>query len=79
MIIKKICNLLNAKRKLKLVLYNKKLTKILNLSPIDYMKLSIIYIIEDKNGKRREYDSYSDELIYEGEYLNNKRNGNGKE
>ena len=78
-IIKKIFNLLNAKRKLKTVLYNKRLKKCLNLTPIDYMKLSVIYIIEDKKGKRREYDSYSDELIYEGECLNNKRNGIGKE
>ena len=78
-IIKKIFNLLNAKRKLKIVLYNKRLKKCLNLTPIDYMKLSVIYIIEDKKGKRREYDSYSDELIYEGECLNNKRNGIGKE
>ena len=78
-IIKKIYNLLNSKTKLKIVLYNTKLTKILNLTPIDYMKLSAIFIVEDKNGKRREYDSYSDELIYEGECLNNKRNGIGKE
>ena len=36
-----------------------------------------IYIIQDKNGKTKEY--YNGYLIYEGEYLNDKRNGKGKE
>ena len=35
-------------------------------------------MIIDKDGKGKEYDR-DDELIYEGEYLNGKRNGKGKE
>ena len=35
------------------------------------------YIIQDKNGKTKEY--YNGLLSYEGEYLNDKRNGKGKE
>ena len=30
-------------------------------------------------GKGKEYDEYDGELIFEGEYLNGKRNGKGKE
>ena len=33
----------------------------------------------ESNGIGKEYNSYSDKLIYEGEYLNGKRNGKGKE
>ena len=33
----------------------------------------------ERNGKGKEYNKYSDELVFEGEYLNGKRNGKGKE
>ena len=39
---------------------------------------NLIYELIKGNGKVREYNSKS-ELIYEGEYLNGKRNGKGKE
>ena len=36
-------------------------------------------ILEDNNKKGKEYDRYKNILIYEGEYLNGKRNGKDKE
>ena len=36
------------------------------------------YIIYE-NGKGKEYNGYSDKLLFEGGYLNGKRNGKGKE
>ena len=38
----------------------------------------MIYEYNNLNGQGKEYDSY-DKLIFEGEYLNGKRNGKGKE
>ena len=37
------------------------------------------YIIYESDRKGKEYNSYDDELKYEGEYLNGERNGKGKE
>ena len=37
------------------------------------------YIKSEEDGKVREYNIYNDQLIYEGEFSNGKRNGNGKE
>ena len=37
-----------------------------------------IYIYET-NGIGKEYNSYNDELLFEGEYKNGERNGKGKE
>ena len=38
-----------------------------------------MYIIYEENNQGKEYDCYSDKLIFKGEYLNGKRNGKGKE
>ena len=40
---------------------------------------NIIYHLRDGNGFVKEYDCYSNKLLFEGEYLNGKRNGKGKE
>ena len=37
------------------------------------------YIIYETKTKGKKYDRYIDELIFEGEYLNGKRHGKGKE
>ena len=65
--------------KLKLIKYNKKLQKRMNINLLDYRKLSERYIIYEIKGKGKEYDSYDNNLIYEGEFLNGERNGKGKE
>ena len=65
---------------MKIVRYNKKYLKILNLNLLDYKVYSGKYIIDtEKKGKKKEYDGEDDTLIYEGEYLNGKRNGKGIE
>ena len=68
-------------RKLKLVKYNKNLQNILNLNLINYKRQSGRYIIYEKDQKNigREFDSYTNEILFKGEYLNGERNGKGKE
>jgi len=66
-------------RKLQIISHNKHLIKLLNINIIDFRRLSKRYIIFEKNGKVKIYNSSSDELIFEGEYLNGKKNGKGKE
>ena len=66
-------------RKLKLIRYNKKLQKENDINIINYIYFSKRYLIIEPNGKGKEYDGYSDNLLFEGEYLNGKRNGKGIE
>ena len=46
---------------------------------INYMYFSGRYIIYESNGIVKEYYGYNCDLLFEGEYLNGKRNGKGKE
>ena len=78
-IIKKIFYHVDYTTKILLVVYNKILHNILNISITDIRRLSGRYIIGERNGKGKEYKSYNEQLIFEGEYLNWKRNGKGKE
>ena len=64
---------------LKLINYNKKLQSILDINLINYRRYAKTYIIYEDNKRGKEYNSYNDNLIFEGEYLNGKRNGKGKE
>jgi len=72
-------NNLYEERKMKLIIYNKRIQNILNISIMDYKLLSGRYIVLEENSKGKEYYLNNDSLIYEGEYLNLKRNGIGKE
>ena len=65
------------KQKLKLVRYNKSLQKSLHFSINNYMYFQGKCKEYGSYGKGKEYD-YGN-LIFEGEYLNGKRNGKGKE
>ena len=69
------------KQKLKLVKYNKSLQKIIDLSLFNYRHFLGRYIIYESKLKKygKEYNGYDDGLIYKGEYLNEKKNGKGKE
>ena len=69
---------INDRRKLNIVLYNKKIQNKLNINIIDVRYYSGKYKINGINGKGKEYTLF-DDLIFEGEYLNGKRNGKGKE
>ena len=73
-----IFTFINDNRKFKIVLYNKNMQKILGLTILDFRRISGKYIIGDPNKEGKEYN-YKGELLFEGEYLNGKRNGKGKE
>ena len=36
-------------------------------------------VIQEENGKAKEINIFDDSLLFEGEYLNGKRNGKGRE
>ena len=77
--IKRILTLVDEKNKLDIIKYNKYMQNILDISLINYKFFSKRYIIYEKDGKGKEYDKYSDKLLFEGEYINGKRNGKGIE
>ena len=77
--VKLIFSFMIEENKLKIVNYNKNLQKILDISLINYRLYTNKYIIHEKNNIAKEYDIYTNNLIYEGEYLKGKRNGKGKE
>ena len=62
-----------------MVRFNKTLQKKLNINLINYRIFSGKYIVYEKGGIVKEYNSYNDGLMFEGEYKNGKRNGKGKE
>ena len=70
---------LDLKIKLKVIKYNKKLKKQIDIKLINYKVYSGKYIVYETNIKGKEYDAYDDNLLFEGEYLNGERNGKGKE
>ena len=78
-IAKKILSHLIIKKKLELIKYNKKFSQSFGYTIDDYKKLCKRYIVFGKNGKGEEYIMNSRILIFEGEYLNKKRHGKGKE
>ena len=78
-ILKKIFSFLFQETKLKFVEANKKMMNILNINLLDYQLLSGKYLIGERNGKGKEYNSYNDKLLFEGEYIDYKRFGYGKE
>ena len=78
-IIKYIFSFINIKQKLNLIIYNKQLQKIIGVDIEDYKETSGKFKILEKNGKGREYILNTKILKFEGEYLNGKRNGEGKE
>ena len=73
--------ILDEKRKLEIIKYNKSLQNNMNISLINYKIFSGKYILLETNrkGKEYKYNYFGDILVYEGEYLNGKRNGKGKE
>ena len=73
-----IFNYMDNTRKLKTVVYNKKIQQKLGLNLIDYRRLSGRYK-EEEDGKIIIYNSYNDWVLFEGQYSNGKRNGEGKE
>ena len=70
--------LLGDKIKLELVKYNKKLQNKIDIKLINYKFNSCKYIIFESNNKGKENHGCYDLLLFEGEYLNGKRNEKGK-
>ena len=63
---------------LKIVKYNKKLQKILDINQSTYEENCLVIIDDEDDNIVKEYNKVG-QLIYDGEYLNGKRNGKGKE
>ena len=61
-----------------MIKYNKNLQNRININILNYKILSGKYTIYEQNGKVKEYNSYNDQLMYEGGYINGKKNGEGK-
>ena len=78
-ILRIIFSFLFQKQKLNMIKYNKELQKIFLVDIKDYKTISRKCKIIEKNGKGNEYFIKGNILIFEGEYLNKKRNGKGKE
>ena len=79
-IIKHIFSFLSDRLTLKVVKENKQFKRKLNISLFNYQIISGKYIINAENkGIVKEYSIYNEQLIFEGEYLNGKRCGKGKE
>ena len=78
-IIKKIFSLLKSNKKLEVLISNKKLQNIFELDIEGYIKASNRYKIAEKNGGGKEYLKDTNIIIFEGNYLNGKRYGPGKE
>ena len=66
-------------KKLELIMYNKNIQNKLEIGLINYKFFSGKYKIVDKNGNNQVFFGANDEMIFEGEYVNGKRNGKGKE
>ena len=79
LILKSIFQKLSKNQKLDIIIYNKTLQKRLGLDIEDYKQESKRYKIGEKNGYSKEYNLFTDNLLFEGEYRNRKRNGKGKE
>ena len=77
--IKLIYTFVDEAQKLKLVKYIKNIQKNLDIGIINYKFFSGKYIIYESNGFGKEYNNENDTLLFEGEYLNGKKNGKGKE
>ena len=74
-----IFSFLDQRKKLDIIIYNKQIQKMLGINIENYKEISNKYKIGKKNGKGSEYILNTNNLIFEGEYINGKKNGKGKE
>ena len=78
-VLKIIFSFLKEKKKLKTIIYNYELQKRIGYNIENYKKCSGILKVQLENGNVQLYILDTNILIYEGGYLNNKKNGKGKE
>ena len=76
-VFKTIFSCIREKKKLEIIHYNKRIQNNLDINLNNYRNFTGKYLIYESIVK--EFSQYDNELIYEGEYLNGKRNGKGKE
>ena len=74
-----VFKLIDEKRALNTIKYNKRLQEKMNVSLLNYKLYYGKYIIFEDNGKAKEYEACNNILIFDGEYINGERNGKGKE
>ena len=74
-----IFSYMKEKVKLESIKYNKKLQNKNEISLINYKLFSGGYIIYETKTQGKIYSGKTNNLLFEGEYLNGKRNGKGKE
>ena len=77
--LQQIFSFLEEKKKLTLINHNKKIQNMLDKNENDYKIISGKEFFGERNGIEREYKLNSNILIFKGEYINGKRNGNGIE
>ena len=78
-IFKYTVSFIDIKKLLKLINYNKELQGKIDININYYRKISQKILKIDENGIGRIYDIINNDLIFEGEYFNKKKNGKGKE
>ena len=78
-IIQDIFSFLYEKKKLKIIIYNKKYQDLFRINLNHYKQISGKRHVGSRNGKGKEYLLEPKKLVFEGEYLNGKKNGKGKE
>ena len=78
-ILRNVFTYIDHRRKLNLIRFNSTIQQKIGLNIVDYRRLSGKYKIIKNNNKGREYNSFNDELLFEGHYSNGKKNGKGKE
>ena len=74
-----IFSYVHEKNKLEIIKYNKNLQNKLGIKLINYKLYGGVYIQYESKTKGKEYYGNSGRIRLEGEYLNGKRNGKGKE
>ena len=78
-ILELLLSLITEKKKLKILIYNKSLKTKLSLNLEVYQKASGITRTFLKTGEIKDYSIKTKKLIYQGGFLNGKKNGKGKE
>ena len=78
-ILKKVFSYLRIKRKFDLIKHNKIIQNRLDINLLDYKIYSGKYIVYEEKGKAKEFSVLTNNLVFEGGYLNGRRNGKGKE
>ena len=78
-ITKIIFSFLSEKTKLNIIKYNKKYQKKFGINIENYKNISGKILKINNNGIGRIFDSYENKILFEGKYINNKKNGKGKE